>query len=563
MTGYKGAMTSGRDRSALNPSQRRADLERMSNENFDILVIGGGVTGAGAALDAASRGLNVALIEQRDYASGTSSRSSKLFHGGIRYLEHMNFGLVREALTERNLMVNRLCPYLTEPVSFVYPLKNPLWERVYVGAGVLLYELMARGTRDTLPAHQHLSRTALAGLAPGLDPARHRGGVRYWDVRVDDARHTMTLARTARLHGAAMAPSTRAISIDPVGPVRAVTALDLESGAEIDINTYSIVNAAGVWSDDIQEMAGSTGLNVTASKGIHLVVPNDRIAAETGLILRTKASVLFVIPYEDHWIIGTTDTPWTEGRAHPAASRSDIEYLLQWVNTVLATPLRKDDIVGVYAGLRPLLTGESDVTSKLSREHAVVDNGMGTVSVAGGKYTTYRVMARDAVDVAARYLPDSVKPSRTEDLPLVGAAADRPGYIDPRLWRRYGTLVADIDALIEDDPSLGHPVVEDSPYLGAEFVYAATREGALHLDDFLTRRTRMSIETRHRGTRAVSPVSELVAPHLGWDVETIAREAAHYRARVDAERDSQQQPDDHTADAARMGAADVRTGGSN
>jgi glycerol-3-phosphate dehydrogenase len=222
--------------------------------------------------------------------------------------------------------------------------------------------------------------------------------------------------------------------------------------------------------------------------------------------------------------------------------------------------LERSDIVGVYAGLRPLLTGESDQTSKLSREHAVVDNDRGTISIAGGKYTTYRVMARDAIDAAARYLPGVVAESRTADIPLVGAGAERPAHVDPRLWRRYGTLATDVLELAHGDPVLSQPVVDDAPYLGAELVYAATHEGALHLDDFLTRRTRISIETRHRGTRAIEPVTELVGPHLGWDDAARMREARHYRARVEAERDSQDQPDDHTADAARMGAPDVRTG---
>jgi len=532
----------------------------MSSETFDVVVVGGGVTGAGAALDAASRGLSVALVEQRDYASGTSSRSSKLFHGGIRYLEQFNLGLVKEALEERNLMLTRLCPHLTEPVSFVYPLTHRFWERPYVGAGVLLYQLMARTTRDSLPGHEHLSRDDLAELAPSLDPAGHHGGVRYWDALVDDARHTMFLARTARSHGAALATSTRVTGIDSASDERGVQITDLETGEEHTIRTHAIVNASGVWSDDIQELAGSRGLNVTASKGIHIVVPADRIRSHTGLILRTRASVLFVIPFGDHWVIGTTDTPWSEHRSHPAASSTDIQYLLTWVNTVLSQPLVRDDIVGVYAGLRPLLTGESDQTSRLSREHAVVDNDRGTISIAGGKYTTYRVMARDAIDAAARYLPGVVSGSRTADIPLVGAGTERPAYVDPRLWRRYGTLATDVLELAHGDPVLSNPVVDDAPYLGAELVYAATHEGALHLDDFLTRRTRMSIETSHRGTHAIEPVTGLVGPHLGWGEATQERESQHYRARVEAERDSQNQPDDHTADAARMGAPDVRTG---
>lgn len=558
------------DSSALNPLQRSRDLERMAASPLDILVIGGGVTGTGAALDAASRGLNVGLLEQRDYASGTSSRSSKLFHGGLRYLERLNFGLVSEALAERNLMLKTICPHLARPVSFVYPLRHRFWERAYVGAGVFLYDLMAKGSGSPLPRHEHISKSRLEQMAPAIDQTEFHGAIRYWDAQVDDARHTMTVARTAAAHGAALATSTRVVGLEAADAGVKVSAHDLESGASLTVTAKSVINAGGVWSDDIQALFGSDGLDVEASKGVHLVVPGDRIQSKTGMILRTKVSVLFVIPWDDHWIIGTTDTPWSLGRAHPAASKTDIDYVLDWINTVLSRPLRRDDIVGVYAGLRPLLSGESDETSKLSREHAVIDDGRGLISVAGGKYTTYRLMAKDAVDAAIRYLPGNVPESRTEELPLVGAESYRWTRGEPipadvseethiRLLGRYGSLVKEVYALLENRPELRDQVSQE-PYMGAEIVYAATHEGALHLDDFLTRRTRISIETRHRGSQAASLVSELVSPLLGWDQVAQQREIEHYRARVDAERDSQRQSDDRTADAARMGAPDVRTG---
>lgn len=551
------------DPSALNRQQRDRHLERMATEEFDVVVVGGGVTGVGAALDAVTRGLKVALVEQRDYASGTSSRSSKLFHGGLRYLEQLNFGLVREALKERNLMLSRLCPHLVTPTPILYPLRNRFFERVYVGTGVLLYDFLARGAEDGLPSHQHLSSQQLQNIAPALKKAP--GAIQYWDVMVDDARHTMTLARTAAGHGALLASSARIVNLDTTSSAPVVSVADLESGATFEIRSSAVINATGVWTDDIEELAGMEGLKVTASKGVHLVIPRSRIESTSGMILRTEESVLFVLPFGDHWIIGTTDTPWSLRRAHPAASGRDIEYLLRWVNTVLRDPLKPADIVGVYAGLRPLLLGESDKTSKLSREHAVVDNGSGVISVAGGKYTTYRIMASDAVDAVAAYVRHAMPPSSTDRIPLIGtpeflSARSETGVSEVRLFARYGTRVSDIADLIEAEPELGYPVVEDAPYLKAEMVYAATNEGALHLDDFLTRRTRMSIETRHRGTKAVAAVASLVAKPLGWDEATIDREVEHYLARVAAERDSQEQPDDQTADAARMGAPDVRTG---
>ena len=544
----------------------------MGQDRFDIVVIGGGVTGCGVALDAASRGLSVALVEQRDYSSGTSSRSSKLFHGGLRYLEHRNFSLVREALGERNLMLNRLCPHLARPVSFLYPLQHRVWERLYVGAGVLLYDLFASAADSPLPRHAHLSRKSALEVAPALARSALVGAVRYWDAVVDDARHTMMLARTAAAHGALVASSVRARSlILDAGRVSGIAATDLEEGRDLRINARRVINATGVWSDDIQAMAGDRGLDVKASKGIHIVVPRDRIRSETGLILRTERSVLFVIPWNRHWILGTTDTPWDLRRAHPAACSNDIDYLLTWVNSVLADPLVPADIVGVYAGLRPLLTGESDDTSRLSREHAVLVSATGLISIAGGKYTTYRIMARDAVDAAVADLGGNVPESRTDEIPLVGARGwaelmedpSRIGLPDPeRLLGRYGSEVGSLAALVESDPSLGMPLVDDVPYLRAEIAVAALEEGALHLDDVLTRRTRISIETSDRGLQAAEEATRIIGPILGWDHAASAREIDHYRARVAAERESQGQPDDNTADAARMGAPDVRTGRS-
>lgn len=544
----------------------------MREGSFDIAVIGGGVTGCGIALDAASRGLSVALVEQRDYASGTSSRSSKLFHGGLRYLEQRNFSLVREALSERNLMLNRLCPHLTAPVSFLYPIKHRVWERAYVGAGVLLYDMLASLADSPLPRHSHLSKGSALELSPALAPNGLVGAIRYWDAVVDDARHTLAVARTAATFGASLASSTRAISLPmDSGRVSGIEVKDLENGNEFRIHARRVISAAGVWSDDIQRLAGDTGLDVRASKGIHMVVPRDRIRSGTGLILRTEKSVLFVIPWGRYWIVGTTDTPWDLRRAHPAASRSDIDYLLRWLNTVLADPLTHDDVVGVYAGLRPLLVGESAESSELSREHAVIESASGLISIAGGKYTTYRLMARDAVDAAVSDLGPSVPGSRTDEIPLVGAEGfdllwkvrASLGIPDAeRLLRRYGSEVGDIETMIDSDSALAEPLVDDAAYLRAEIAYAATHEGALHLDDVLTRRTRISIEARDRGLRAATEAAGVVGPILGWGEAASTREIEHYQARVSAELDSQRQPDDHTADAARMGASDVRTGRS-
>lgn len=565
------------DPARLDPVQRVRDLERVQNETFDLVVIGGGVVGAGTALDAASRGLSVALIEQRDWASGTSSRSSKLIHGGLRYLEQLDFGLVREALREQTLLLERLCPHLVKPVAFLYPLTRRIWERIYIGAGTLLYDILAG--RRALPRHRHLTRRGVLRRFPGLRSDRMIGGIQYYDAQVDDARHTMTLVRTARVHGAATLSSVRAEGFLMSGArVAGVEARCLETGAELSIRGRQVVNATGVWTDLVQKHAGRGRIHVRASKGIHLVVPRDRIHGDAGLILRTEKSVLFVIPWDDHWIIGTTDTDWNLDLPHPAASRSDIDYLLHRVNEVLAQPLRHEDIEGVYAGLRPLLEGESEATSKLSREHAVSQSVSGLITVAGGKYTTYRVMAKDVVDIAARGLEQKVPESCTHETPLVGAAgyraiwnrretlAEETGlhvHAIERLLDRYGTRVHELLALIAERPELGHPLEGAPSHLAAEIHYATSHEGALHLDDVLTRRTRISIETFDRGTVAARPTARLMAGILAWDEATVAREIEHYDARVRAERESQAQPDDQTADAARVGAPDVRRAGAD
>lgn len=407
----------------LGPEQRRAALDRLADERFDIVVIGAGVTGAGCALDAATRGLSVALIEQRDIASGTSSRSSKLIHGGLRYLERFDFKLVREALIERGLLLSRLAPHLVKPVSFIYPLRHRMWERLYVGAGVTLYDLLAARGENPLPHHRHLSHRAMLDTFPSIDADRFVGAVQYWDAEADDARFTLALARTAAANGAVVAPSVRAVGFMRRGGhrVNGVEAVDLESGRELTIRGRTIINATGVWTDQVEALVGERTRNVDASKGIHLVVPRDRIDSSTGLITKTERSVLFIIPFGQHWLIGTTDTPWELDKAHPAASRSDIDYLLGHANTVLADPLDHDDVTGVYAGLRPLVTGDAESTAKLSREHAIRHPAPGLVSIAGGKWTTYRVMAEDTVNIATDGLATPVPESCTDLVPLQGS----------------------------------------------------------------------------------------------------------------------------------------------
>jgi glycerol-3-phosphate dehydrogenase len=563
----------GNGQTFLGPRERAVAWERLGSEQFDVVVIGGGVVGAGAALDAATRGLKVAMVEARDFASGTSSRSSKMFHGGLRYLEQLEFGLVREALHERELSLTTLAPHLVKPLPFLFPLTKRWWERPYIAAGIFLYDEL--GGAKSVPAQKQLTRAGALRLAPGLKRSSLIGGIRYYDTVVDDARHTMTVARTAAHYGAVVRSSTQVVSLLREGDrVVGVRVRDSENGEVTEVRGHVVVNATGVWTDEIQALSKQRGrFRVRASKGVHIVVPRDRIVSEVAIILRTERSVLFVIPWGTHWIIGTTDTEWNLDLAHPAATKVDIDYILDHVNTVLATPLTYDDIDGVYAGLRPLLAGERDDTSKLSREHAVAVPAPGLVAIAGGKYTTYRVMGEDAIDAASEFVPARVAPSITEKVPLLGAdgyfalvnQAERVGayyglhpYRVRHLLDRYGSLIGEVLEMAEDKPELLGPITEAPVYLKVEAVYATAAEGALHLEDIMARRMRISIEYPHRGVDCALEVAEVVAPILGWDADDIQREVDTYIARVDAEVRSQQQPDDESADALRAAAPEAR-----
>jgi glycerol-3-phosphate dehydrogenase len=566
-------LATGTGRTLLGPEQRAIAWRRLGTEQFDVVVIGGGVVGSGAALDAATRGLRVALVEARDFASGTSSRSSKMFHGGLRYLEQLELGLVREALHERELSLRTLAPHLVKPLPFLFPLTKRLWERPYVAAGIFLYDQL--GGAKSVPAQKHLTKAGALRLVPGLKRSSLVGGIRYYDTVVDDARHTMTVARTAAHYGAVVRSSTQVVSLLREGDrVIGVRVRDSEDGAITEVRGHVVVNATGVWTDEIQALSKERGrFRVRASKGVHIVVPRDRIVSEVAIILRTEKSVLFVIPWGTHWIIGTTDTDWNFDLAHPAATKADIDYILEHVNTVLATPLTHDDIDGVYAGLRPLLAGESEETSKLSREHAVAVPAPGLVAIAGGKYTTYRVMGADAIDAASEFIPARVAPSITEKVQLMGAdgyfaLVNQTEHVGARyglhpyrvrhLLDRYGSMIGEVLAMAEGRPELLTPITAAPVYLKVEAAYAAAAEGALHLEDILARRMRISIEYPHRGVECAREVAEIVAPVLDWDIEDIEREVATYVARVDAEVRSQQQPDDESADALRAAAPEAR-----
>jgi glycerol-3-phosphate dehydrogenase len=538
----------------LSPSTRRDALAAMeSRGELDVLVIGGGVVGAGTALDAATRGLTTALVEAADWASGTSSRSSKLIHGGLRYLEMLDFHLVREALRERGLLLHRLAPHLVQPVAFLYPLTHRVWERAYAGSGIALYDLMARGSGELagMHHHRHLSRRAALRSAPVLRPDALIGAIEYYDAQVDDARFTMMLARTAAAHGALVANRALVTGFERSGArVTGARITDLETGRVVSVRAKVVISATGVWSGDTQALAEvSDPLRVRASKGAHLIVPRRRLDLSTGLITRTERSVLFVIPWGEFWIIGTTDTDYHADLARPLATADDVDYLLAHVNSVLTTPLRRDDIVGVYAGLRPLLDGGADATAKLSREHAVSQARPGLVVVAGGKFTTYRVMAEDAVDRAVTQLGRAVPASRTRDVVIVGGddwtttwdsrrqmATDAGISVEwvEHLLGRYGSLTTEVLDVISTDRSLAAPLEDSKQYLMGEVCYAVTHEGALHLGDVLARRTHVAIQTLDHGSRAARHVGDVMARLLEWTPERLGDELASYDSCVES-----------------------------
>lgn len=564
----------------LSPNFRDQALETLKKTSaadpLDVFVVGGGVTGAGSAFDAATRGLKVGVVDAKDWASGTSSRSSKLMHGGLRYLEMLDFKLVAEALKERDLLLQHTAPHLVEPVAFVFPFEHRLIDRAFIGSGVLLYDTMATrpGRKRAVPMHRHLGKKALSSHFPGLADDAAVGALEYYDAKVDDARFVMTLVRSAVSYGAAAANHVSVIGYLHDGDqVTGVRARDEISGEEFDIHARRTILAGGVWTEEQQDLAkADAGLKVLASKGVHITVAEDKIKADpnTGIISKTEKSVLFVIPWEGYWVIGTTDTPWNEDVDAPVATSQDIDYLLEHANAILADKLTRDDVIGVYSGLRPLLqpvVKEGQASTKVSREHTVMEVEPALAAIAGGKFTTYRVMAEDAVDFV---LGDDAKDRRslTESVPLLGAQgvgalrrgqsgiAEKYGWDEDRvkrLIRRYGTLIEDLLDLVDEDPELGQPLEGAERYLRVEAHYAAAAEGAVHLGDILERRMRLNYEAADRGKNAAEAVAAIVAPVLGWDADRQSTEVENFHAHVDAQVAAESTDDDASA-AALVGA---------
>ena len=578
---------SDQQRSALTPTNRAEHLSRLgaatAQDPLDVLVVGGGVNGAGAAFDAATRGLTVGLVETHDWASGTSSRSSKLMHGGLRYLQMLDFTLVAEALRERDLLLEHTAPHLVKPIKFVFPFFKKVVDRAFIGSGVALYDAMQSiGRKRAVPFHRHLLHDKMLEVFPALDGEKAVGALEYYDAQMDDARFVMMLVRSAAQHDAAVANYTTVVDYLREGTrVIGARVRDEETGEEFDVHARETILAGGVWTQEQQELAGAdSGLEVLASKGIHITVARERIPAvpDTGIITQTEKSVLFIIPWDEYWVIGTTDTPWTQDPRDVGATSDDIAYVIEHANAVLKEDLRREDVIGVYSGLRPLLqpvkkSGGSKGSTKVSREHTVMEVEPGLTAIAGGKFTTYRVMAEDVVDFAIKDSQPG-RPSLTRSIPVIGAQgyrtlvrdkqeiARRYGFDEIRMDRllfRYGALLSDVLALIDEDESLATPLEHAPRYLRAEVLYAVRAEGARHLADVLERRTRLDYETRDRGVAAADEVAALVGPELGWDEADRAREVETYRNFIAARLDGERTTSDEQAAARLAEAQEVPT----
>lgn len=539
---------------------RARNLRRLADETFDVLVVGGGITGCGVALDAAARGLRTALVERTDFASGTSSKSSKLVHGGLRYLQQGDVRLVYEALHERQRLL-RNAPHLVRVMPFLIPmfsrdgLLNPKLAKA-LGSAMWMYDLTGGARIGKL--HEKVSIDETMRYMPTLPRERIAGAYLYYDAQADDARLTLTIARTAAADfGAACVNHAPVVEILRNGPTACGAIIEAD-GERIEVRARAVVNAAGVWADDVRALdEGLHPNSIRPAKGIHLTVPWSKVRNEIAVVApvpKDKRSI-FVVPWgstrggePQFTYIGTTDTDYDGPLDNPQCTRDDVDYLLGAINFSTTTGITDADVLGTWAGLRPLVkSAPSGRTADLSRRHAVTTSASGVVTVAGGKLTTYREMAADTVDEVLDQLGESRRGRRspTKNVRLVGADgwdSEAKGD-DAHLARRYGGQRRWIDLLIESDASLAAPLVPGLPYLRAEAVFAVRHEMARTLDDVLARRTRALLLARDETAKAARSVAELIAPELGWDQPTVNAEVAAFTALADTQRAAPQLPE--------------------
>jgi glycerol-3-phosphate dehydrogenase len=556
-------MTQGTAAQTLPPFERASMLRRLADETFDVLVVGGGITGAGCALDAASRGLRTALVERDDFASGTSSKSSKLVHGGIRYLQQREFALVYEGLRERHRALQN-APHLVRLLPFLIPIftRDGLIDRRIaraLGAAMWMYDLT--GGFRIGKKHQRINREEALGYMPTLRRDNVASAYLYFDARADDARLTLCLARTAAAHGAAIANYARVVGLVKDGAGRVQGARVQADGSELEVRAPVVINAAGVWADEVRAYdEGADPESIRPAKGIHLAVPWEKVRNDIAAIVpvpKDRRSV-FVVPWGDATYIGTTDTDYDGPIDDPQCTVEDIDYLLGAINRAIVEPVGREDVLGTWAGLRPLLRDAGSTrTADLSRRHKVRVAASNVITITGGKLTTYREMAQDTVDQVARALGKRTK-CRTKRLPLLGAEGfeappDSPEpSLHDHLAGRYGTEDEAVHELMRDDAALGDGLVPGLPYVRAEALHAVRHEMAVTLDDVLSRRTRARLLARDASAAAASDVAELLAPELGWDDAEVQRQTDEYRASVTHERESADLP--QTALDASLGA---------
>ncbi len=549
----------------VSPMLRAQSLARFTEEHFDIVVIGGGVTGAGVALDAVARGYRVALVEKFDFAAGTSSKSTKLVHGGIRYLPNFDFAMVREALIERGLLL-RNAPYLVQPVAFLMPIyegdRHPVGMPFTTPGGVGLSQLLNLGLtlydvlagRLSVKRHYRLTREQVIQKVPSLVQDKLKEGFVYYDAQTNDARLTMALIRTAAQYGAAIANYAEVTSLmkDDQGQINGVRIHDLLGDQELTLRGRYVINATGVHAQQIEEMTGTPPrASIVPSKGVHLVFNRETLNIGNDALVLPETDdkrILFIVPWESRVVFGTTDTG--EGDLdHPTASDEDVAYLLGYLNRYLNLSLSEKDIVSAYAGYRPLVRAHKGGggTARLSRTHEVLESPSGLISIVGGKLTTYRRMAQDTLDVISKRDGQKRPVHPTEHMPLQGSAgwkaleaglkarASRMGLentIVEHLAGGYGTEMDMLLDLIEEEQSLGEKLISDLPYVRAEVVFACRREMAMRPADIFEHRTSISLEDRGRGRDALDEVATLMARELNWSSERRQQEISAYRDRV-------------------------------
>lgn len=530
--------------------QRDRVLEALSTTTYDVVVVGAGMTGSGVALDAASRGLRVALIDGGDIGSGTSSKSSKMVHGGLRYLQQREFRLVYENLRERQRLLEN-APFLVRPLPFLVPLfgRNGVASKALVkgySTALRIYDLS--GGWRIGQRHQRVTREQALSHLPTLNADRLVAGFLYFDARADDARVALALAKTASLdYGADVASYVRALDItrDESGQATGVIVEDRLHAATLTLAAKAVVNATGVWADDLFTMAEhESSHRITPAKGIHLSVPRERLPADVAAVFNVPGDrrSIFVVPFEDapYTYVGTTDTAYSGDFDEPHCTPEDVNYLLDAVNASTSSALSTSDVTGLWAGLRPLLAPVDGKTVKertadLSRRHRVTDSGDGVVHITGGKWTTYRQMAEDTVD-ALRPYARSLPRTRTKRLRLHGVGNWRPSTpLETHLYERFGEDALTLLDMIRGDESLATTLIAGQPYVNAEFIYCVRYEMATSLIDLLTRRTRAHLHDARATLAAATAIAELVAPEMKWDATEQREEVDTYRALVHRE----------------------------